>query len=200
MGLDDLAGDLLGGLDVDRVTEVVDLVWDNKDDLLELLSKLPGLLSDAGEQMQAAGDGAQRASGFLSGDVQELTTRAADTLEDSQKQLEAVADALKGVGDILDKVPLMGDLGDTLGDGLKALAGVADNVEGVAGTIRGLGDRLGDVGGDLDGMGESLKGGGATLASLSLSGAGGAATGRATRGKTSSRPSSAGKKPRPRKG
>jgi len=172
MGLDDLAGsiagDLLGDLDVDRVKDVVEIVWDNKDDLLELISTLPGLLGEVGEHMQSAGDGAQRASGFLSGDVQDLTAKAADTLVDSQARLQAVAAALGGLGELLDEVPLIGDVGDVVSDGLKALAGVADDVESVAGQIRGLGERLGDVGGDLGGMGTSLKGGGATLAGFSL--------------------------------
>ena len=99
---------------------------------------------------------------------QDLTAKAADTLVDSQARLQAVAAALGGLGELLDEVPLIGDVGDVVSDGLKALAGVADDVESVAGQIRGLGERLGDVGGDLGGMGTSLKGGGATLAGFSL--------------------------------
>jgi ABC-type transporter Mla subunit MlaD len=183
MDLDDLAGDLLGDLDVDRVRDVVDLVWDNKDELLALVSTLPGLLGDVGEHMQSAGDGAARAGAFLKDDVQELTTKAADTLIDSQARLEAIGKALDGLGDLLDKVPLLGDAGDVLSDGLNALSGVVDDVDEVARQVRALGDRLGDVGGDLDGMGSSLQGGGAALAGFSVGGAGAKPATRRTGGK-----------------
>ena len=119
--------------------------------------------------MQAAGEGAQRASAFLAGEVRDLATNAADLLEASKTQLRGVLKALEGVGNVLSNVPLIGDVGKSVRDGLKSLGDVANSLDSVGKKVRGLGDRLSDVGGDLDAMGQSLVGGGASL--LSFSGA-----------------------------
>lgn len=162
--LDDITGKLMGGTDVKKIASVIDAIWDHRDELARIAQELPQLLGDTGGHMQAAGEGAMRASAFLAGDVRELAGAAADMLEASKKQLSGVLKALEGVGKVLNNVPLIGDLGKSVGDGLRSLADVANSLDTVGQKIRGVGDRLGDVGADLDSMGRSLVGGGMTLA------------------------------------
>lgn len=163
MNLGDLAGDLLGGLDVKKVAAVIDSIWDHRDDLARMAKQLPSLLDETGGHMQAAGEGAQRASAFLAGDVRDMATSAAEMLEATRDQLQSVLKSLEGIGKMLGNVPFIGDMTKGLGDGLGALSGVAENLDSVGQKVRGLGDRLGDVGGDLDAMGRSLLGGGVAL-------------------------------------
>ena len=170
LDLDDIAGRLMTGApDLKKVMSMVDAIWDHKDELAHIAQNLPQLLGETGGHMQAAGEGAQRASAFLAGEVRDLATNAADLLEASKTQLRGVLKALEGVGNVLSNVPLIGDVGKSVRDGLKSLGDVANSLDSVGKKVRGLGDRLSDVGGDLDSMGQSLVGGGASL--LSFSGA-----------------------------
>lgn len=161
--LDDMAGKLMGGVDIKKVASVIDAIWDHKDELARIAQNLPQLLGETGGHMQAAGEGAQRASAFLSGEVRDLASSAADLLEISKNQLRGVLKALEGVGNLLNNVPLIGDVGKSVGDGLKSLGEVANSMDSVSQKVRGLGDRLSDVGDDLDSMGRSLAQGGASL-------------------------------------
>ena len=165
--LDDVAGKLMGGADIKKIVSMVDAIWEHKDQLAHIAQNLPSLLGETGGHMQAAGEGAQRASAFLSGEVRDLANNAADLLEASKAQLRGVLKALEGVGHVLSNVPLIGDVGKSVGDGLKSLGDVANSLDSVGQKVRGLGDRLSDVGGDLDGMGKSLVGGGASLLGFS---------------------------------
>jgi hypothetical protein len=46
----------------------VDWVWDNRDEMVDLLQRLPDLLGKTGENLALAGDGAVRASALLTGE------------------------------------------------------------------------------------------------------------------------------------
>lgn len=146
-----------------KVAQLVDSVWEHRDELQRLARELPVLLAEAGSQMRAAGEVAQRASGALSGDVRTFAGHAADVLEESKHQLKAVLQALEGAGKMLRNLPFIGDMGKTMGESLGAIGDVADNLDVVGRKVRGLGDRLADVGADLDVMGASLLGTGLTL-------------------------------------
>jgi hypothetical protein len=165
-GLGALGGDGQGASDVDlrKILSAIDALWDHKDELLRLATKLPPLLGDAGELMNHAGQGAQRASGFLTNEVRDITGTAAHVLAISTAQLGNVLDVLEGVGRALQKLPFIDDLGDMISDGIAAIRGVSDNVGDVGQKVRALGDRLGNVGSDLDRVGQSLVGGGTMLA------------------------------------
>lgn len=164
-------GGVVGGsmpdIDIAKLREVVDLVWNNRNELIELITRLPDLLGDAGESMHLAGQGAQQASSLLSGEVHTLTIDAADTLDALTGPLTQVADVLNELGAILDRVPLLGNITSPVTRGMRALGEVSAGIDNVSVQIRGLGDKLGDVGTGLDAMGGSLKGGGAALATLS---------------------------------
>ena len=180
MGLIDKAGELVGtaagrvgaalsdlpdlpGADVERLRVVIEVVWENKD----LLIKLPSVLGDAGEQMQAAGAGAREVGGFLSGDVHELTAQAAETLEACRKPLAQVGEVLNELGAVLDRLPLVGGVAEPATRGLGAIGEVATNIERVSVQLRGLSVSMQGAGAGLDAMGASLQGGGMALATVS---------------------------------
>lgn len=152
-----------GTPDQAKVAQLVDTVWEHRDELQRLARDLPVLLAEAGSQMRSAGEVARRASGALSGDVRTFAGHAADVLEESKHQLKAVLQALEGAGKMLRNLPFIGDMGKTMGESLGAIGDVADNLDVVGRKVRGLGDRLADVGADLDVMGSSLLGTGLAL-------------------------------------
>ena len=180
MGLIDKAGELvstaagrvgaviselpeLPGVDPERLRIVIEVVWENKD----LLVRLPTVLGDAGEQMQAAGAGAREVGGFLSGEVHELTAQAADTLEACRKPIAQVGEVLDELGGILDRLPIVGNVAEPATRGLGALTEVAVNIERVAVQLRGLSASMQGAGLGLDAMGASLQGGGVALTTVS---------------------------------
>lgn len=153
----------LPGIDVERLRIVVEVVWENRDFLI----KLPVVLGDAGEQMQAAGAGAREVGGFMSGEVHDLTAQAADTLEACRKPLAQVGEVLDELGAVLDRLPLVGNVAEPATRGLGALSEVAINIERVSVQLRGLSVSMQGAGAGLDAMGVSLQGGGAALATVS---------------------------------
>lgn len=150
-------------IDHAKVAQLVESVWEHRDELQRLAKELPVLLAEAGAQMRSAGEVAQRASGALSGDVRTFAGHAADVLEESKHQLKAVLQALEGAGKMLRNLPFIGDMGKMMGESLGSIGDVADNLDIVGRKVRGLGDRLADVGADLDTMGASLLGTGLAL-------------------------------------
>ena len=146
-----------------KLAAMADSMWEHRDELAKLARELPKILHDAGVQMREAGEGAQRASVHLAGDVKDFAGHAADVLEESKHQLKAVLHALEGAGRALRNLPLIGDMGKMVGESLGAIGDVADNLDLVGRKVRGLGDRLADVGVDLDSMGSSLLSTGRSL-------------------------------------
>lgn len=150
--------------DLGDTTDALKVIWKHRDDIVRVATKLPALLGEAGEMMHNAGEGAQRASAFLTADVREIAGTAAHALSTSTAQLSNVLTVLDNVGKALAQVPFLDDLGKMITDGLDAIRGVADNVETVAQRVLALGNRLGDVGSDLDRMGQYLTSSGQTFA------------------------------------
>lgn len=159
-----LAGTDKDGFDLDEAMKTLRTVWDHRDDIVRVATKVPALLGDAGEFMHHAGQGAQRASQFLTGDVREIAGTAAHALSTSTAQLQNVLTVLENIGKALQQVPFLDDLGEMITNGIEAITGVTDNVQEVAGRVLALGNRLSDVGSDLDRVGHSLVGGGKMLA------------------------------------
>lgn len=164
LSLSTLADDGKDGFDLDEAMKTLRTVWDHRDDIVRVATKVPALLGDAGEFMHHAGQGAQRASKFLTGDVREIAGTAAHALSTSTAQLQNVLTVLENIGKALQQVPFLDDLGEMITHGIEAITGVTDNVQEVAGRVLALGNRLSDVGSDLDRVGHSLVGGGAILA------------------------------------
>ena len=153
----------ISAADEAKLLAMVETLWEHREELLRMATELPDLLRDTGQQMHDAGTRAQKASGYLAGDVRELTGHAADMLEASKHQLIAVLRALEKAGGALRNLPFIGDMGKMMGDQLGAIGEVANNLDQVGQKVRGLGDRLGDVGDDLHLMGTSLLGSGKGL-------------------------------------
>ncbi len=171
MGLFDIASDLaahgLPDVDVRKLRAVVELVWEHRDEIVRLATDLPGLLGEAGEQMQVAGDGAQQAGQLLAGDLRQLTASAADTLSATQGQVATVATVLGEIGKAIDRVPLVGNVAKPVSQGLRAIRDVSDDLDSIADQLRGISAGLDRVGAGLDVMGSSLATSGAALTAVS---------------------------------
>lgn len=157
----------IGGLDTGDAMDAMQALWQHRDEIIRVATQLPDLLGEAGEFMHHAGQGAHRASAFLTSDVREIAGTAAHALSTSTAQLNNVFAVLDTVGKALTQVPFLDDLGQVITQGLDAIRGVADNVETVAQRVLALGDRLGDVGSDLARVGQSLTSSGQKLADFS---------------------------------
>ena len=55
------------GTDLDRAKDVLDWLWDHRDDVMDLANRLPRILEAAGQSMSSAGDGATSAASLLIG-------------------------------------------------------------------------------------------------------------------------------------
>lgn len=90
-------------------------LWENTDELLAFLQRLPAGLRAAGAGMEAAGEGArmvgQRLGGedSAAGSAADALQQAAEAIEQSRRQLQAVAREIRGAADALDqiKVPVV---------------------------------------------------------------------------------------------
>ena len=151
----DLVG-IFGGMDTDRLKELIDLVGDHKESLA-LLAKLPDFLDKIADGLAGAGEQARAAAVALVGD--DGTSGVRVTLADSAVALSSIVAAVgAGAERIADaatsaaKVPLM--------DGpASRLADAADRM----GTTTG---ELGDLATGMESIGETLAAVGAAIAKL----------------------------------
>ena len=164
-------GKLLGGgnFDIKKLQQVVDLVWDNKDDLAssaqlakdlpDLVRTLAGGLTDAGNQARAAGlalvgeDGRSCATTRLGS--------SAETLGSISDNLTNVAKFIADAADDVEKVPMMGGPAKQLSGAAKTIRGTTDGLGGLADDLVGLAEILGNVGAALTKLGDSLDSSGA---------------------------------------
>ena len=104
--------DRLGGLDTKKISEAVNFVWTNRAQLAEIIERLPTLLRETGESIEAAGSSAVKASAFLTGSgkaeggVRHLAAVAADALDEGQQELSEVAEMIARIGQELDRVAI----------------------------------------------------------------------------------------------
>lgn len=157
-------GQLLGGLDADRIGELVDLLTKNRD-TLDQVGRLPDFFEKFAGALGAAGEQAREASYALVGEDGGSGMRA--TLGDSAEALSDISGSLgKGVSLLKEaaesaaKVPLMDgpaarfagaaeELGATtgrLGDLATSLGAIAETLEKVGAALGRLGDHLDDSG------------------------------------------------------
>lgn len=157
-------GKLLGGFDAKKLQEVVDLVWDNKDDLAnsaqfakdipDLVRTLASGLSDAGGQARAAGlalvgDNGTSGAGAKLGSSATTLASIAENLSTVAKFVTDAADDIKGV-------PLMGGPAKQLSGAAKTIHGTTTSLGGLADDLVGLADILANVGTALNKLGDSL--------------------------------------------
>ena len=165
----------------EKIVAAVDFVWDNKDsiaaavgfmqdnadELIDLGKRLPGFLTNAGEALATAGDGAHTASLMILGEdgdgVRELAADAAAALERCRDELWAVMGLFDRAGSGLADLPVIGDVATPLVDGAGRIGKVSDDLGAVARRLRGLGDQLTEAGQDLGWVGDSLGASGVAL-------------------------------------
>ena len=164
-------GKLLGGgnFDIKKLQQVVDLVWDNKDDLAssaqlakdlpDLVRTLAGGLTDAGNQARAAGLALVGEDG-RSGATTRLGS-SAETLGSISDNLTNVAKFIADAADDVEKVPMMGGPAKQLSGAAKTIRGTTDGLGGLADDLVGLAEILGNVGAALTKLGDSLDSSGA---------------------------------------
>lgn len=172
MDLDDL-GSFLDGLDDTSISDALAFLGDNKERILDavefinehkeglgaLLVRLPSLLSDTGEGLTAAGEGAAKAGALITGDggdggVRELGEMAAGALDACLDQLGRAVDVLQGLGDKLDRVRI-----PTIEPEFTEVAGfrVISGLDiGEAGLVDDLGQQLAAGAESLEAIGREL--------------------------------------------
>lgn len=102
--------DRFDDFDVEKVMEVVNLVWNNREKFLDLIENLPQLLQDTGENIESAGASAMKAGVFLSGDKKgapsagQISELAAKALESCQDEIRAAAKIMENLGQELDDI------------------------------------------------------------------------------------------------
>ena len=152
---------------LDQATEAMGQLWGTQTDVLKMLTHLPELLGDAGQQMHDAGVGADVAADLLTGDLLDLATSAADLLSTVHRQTALFAGIMGDLGDRIGRVPLMGDIASPLTQGLQAIREVSNSLDRVSHQVRDIGTGLSAVGEGLGAMAASMKGSGIALAAVS---------------------------------
>ncbi len=164
----------LDDFDMEKVMEVVNLVWNNREKFIDLLENLPKLLQETGESIESAGTSAMKASVFLSGDEKgspsagEMSDLAATALDRCYKEINAAAKIMANLGDDLDKVRIpsfkpkyMEVMGHRVMSGVDfGEEGLLDNA---ADKLNDGSARLGSIGKDLRLVAQNLREMGAVL-------------------------------------
>jgi len=152
--------DRFDDFDVEKVVEVVNLVWNNREKFLHLVENLPKLLQETGESIESAGASAMKASVFLSGDAKgspsagEISALAANALDSCQDEISAAAKIMESLGEELDKIRIpsirpkyMELMGNKIISGLDiGEEGIMDNA---ADRLKDGSDRMEKIGKDL---------------------------------------------------
>mgnify|MGYP003382070809 CR=1 FL=1 len=184
------------GTDLDRAKDVLDWLWDHRDDVMDLANRLPKILEAAGQSMSSAGDGATSAASLLIGTndtpgAAQLTKTASETLLACQHELERLNALIDGVAEHLDNVNIPGvsrpfdKAAAQLREGAKRVDSLGDAMVGVAGSIESLGGQVGQAAVGLQTVGEQLGRTGTTLGSL-LGGRAAKPAGSSAQGRTAS--------------
>jgi hypothetical protein len=167
--------DKLDDIDFEKLMKMADLFMDNKDKIFDVIERIPLMLKETGDTMEAAGNSAMKASTFLVGgqkgkpSAKEVSELAADALERCYKEIAQVAKFMDELGDDLDKINIpnikprfIEALGHKVVSGIEL--GEDQLFDNAAGKLQDGSRRLGTIGGDLSAVAKHLRGLGATLA------------------------------------
>lgn len=161
--------DVVDDFDTKKVMEVVNLVWDNRERIMDLIENLPTLLRETGDSIESAGASAMNASAFLTGDhdddalsAKAMSDLAASALERCYTQLQGVSSVMDKVGVELDelRVPTLEPtytevLGMNVVSGVEM--GELQLLDNVAGRLKGGSDSLEEIGKDLKNVANQLR-------------------------------------------
>lgn len=151
----------------DQASDAMGQFLGTQADMLQLVMRLPEVLSEAGQQMHDAGVGADVAASLLTNDLLDLTNSSADLLDRIHRNTATFAHLLGEVGDRIRRVPLMGDVAAPFAQALQTAREMSDSLDRVSHQVRDLGVGLSAVGEGLGAMAFSLKSGGDALAAVS---------------------------------
>lgn len=104
--------DRFDDFDMEKVVEVVNLVWNNRERFIDLVENLPEMLKNTGDNIESAGVSAVNASHFLMGDGKggpsagQLSERAATALERCFEEIERASKVMAGLGRELDEIKI----------------------------------------------------------------------------------------------
>jgi hypothetical protein len=93
-----------------KIMEVVEFVWNNRQRILDLIERLPDLLQETGQNIESAGQSAVKTSLFLKGgdDVEtnasDLSSKAAVALTRAYEEIKDVAEMMAKIGDEMDDI------------------------------------------------------------------------------------------------
>ena len=97
--------------DMEKLMAVVNLVWNNREKLMDLIERLPEMLENTGTNIESAGDSAVKASLFLMGDPTNqsasagmMSVKAAGALDRCFKEIQAAAKVMESLGEELDAI------------------------------------------------------------------------------------------------
>jgi methyl-accepting chemotaxis protein len=188
MGLFDGLGKALGADGLGKVTDLVNDLWDKRedivhaigwvkdhgDDLVRFMQHLPETLGKVGDSMDTAGKAAHTASGFLGsvgggGDgttVADLAQAAGEALVRAQGQIGSVANVLGNIGGHFEGVPLLGSAAKEMTHGAGFLSSFTDEMSDIAAKLASLAERVGVVSGHLADVGSGLSDSSSTLKSF----------------------------------
>lgn len=191
----------LSSADMGRVADAIGSVWDNRDELMDvlewfrenrervmgLLQKLPDLVSSAGDGIGRAGESAVSAAKFLVGgdgddefSAADLARTAADALDRCREELADARELIAKLGDEIDDVRIPSVTPKYVKvAGLKVISGLdigeQSLTDSAADRLRNGAARIGGVSDGLETVSEQLRrlGGAVTDAGANLESVGG---------------------------
>lgn len=154
--------------DMEKVMEVVNLVWNNREKFMDLIENLPEMLKNTGENIESAGESAVNASVFLMGDKKDgpsagkMSEMAAGALERCFEEIQQASKVMAVLGKELDdiKIPSVKPKYIEL-MGKRVLGGIDFDEDGLfdnpAKRLQDGAGRLNDIGKDLGEVAKNMR-------------------------------------------
>ena len=161
--------------DVEKVMKVVNMVWENRERFMEIIEKLPEMLNDTGNSIEAAGDSALAASSLLMGDKKsntpsagKISEMAADALERCQEEIANAAKIMEKFGVEIDDIKIPSfkpEYKEIMGFNVISGVDVGENqmIDNAAGRLKDGSDRMEEISKDLKNVAGYLRQLGGTL-------------------------------------
>lgn len=102
--------DRFDDFDFEKMKTVVELVWDNRERIMDIIERLPQMLEETGDNIESAGSSAIRASAVLTGGqngkggATMLSKTAANALDRMETELGEAAEIMADVGREIDRI------------------------------------------------------------------------------------------------
>ena len=159
--------DSFDDFDTEKIMEAVNFIWENRENILQLIETLPQLLRDTGDTIESAGESAMKASVFLNGNedipsASELSELAATALQRCYEEINTAAEIMNTFGDEIDDIRIpsvqpkyIEVLNMKVVGGLEF--GESQLLDNAANRLQNGSDRLAEIGKDLNSVAEHLR-------------------------------------------